>query len=55
MKHYHGSYKKHFYFEGWYSKHQGENHTLAMIPGVQFDQFGSHSAFIQVITLLFRC
>lgn len=36
-------------FEGWYLKHQKGDHTLALIPGVQFGRQG-RSAFIQVIS-----
>ncbi len=45
-----GSNKTHSYFEGWYFKHQSEGHTLALIPGVNFDSSGKKSAFVQVIT-----
>ncbi|HPO04317.1 MAG TPA: tocopherol cyclase family protein [Bacillota bacterium] len=38
------------FFEGWYFKHQNEEETIAFIPGVQTDEEGNSSAFIQVIT-----
>lgn len=49
MVYYHGMGKSKNYFEGWYLKHQNENETLAVIPGIQMDSFGKKSAFIQVI------
>lgn len=38
------------YFIGWYFKHQKKKNTISLIPGIQFDDSGSASAFIQVIT-----
>ncbi|HEX3037617.1 MAG TPA: tocopherol cyclase family protein [Oscillospiraceae bacterium] len=50
MTNFHGANKTHSYFEGWYFKHQGKEHTVSFIPGVNFDSQGKKSAFIQVIT-----
>ncbi len=48
---YHGWGKSRRYFEGWYVKlvDAGEQHALAVIPGISFDADGSTHAFIQVL------
>lgn len=50
MKCFHGEGKKFAYFKGWYFKHQRKKRTICFIPGIQRDQYGGSSAFIQVIT-----
>jgi len=50
MSEFHGAHKSHSYFEGWYFKHQNGGHTIAFIPGVNYDEQGRKSAFVQVIT-----
>lgn len=50
MNNYHGNKKPGPFFEGWYLKHQQGEATLAVIPGVNFDEEGKRFAFIQVIT-----
>lgn len=50
MTQFHGLTAKGPYFEGWYFKHQAGDHTLALIPGVQYDKAGHRTAFIQVLT-----
>lgn len=32
MRNFHGKYKTHPFFEGWYLKHQGNGTTIAFIP-----------------------
>lgn len=49
MKCFHGDGKTISYFEGWYFKHQRKKKTICFIPGVQMDEEGRASAFIQVI------
>lgn len=51
MLYYHGKKKYRNFFEGWYFKHQNEEHTISFIPGVQMDENSCSTAFIQVITL----
>lgn len=50
MGEFHGAHKSHSYFEGWYFKHQNEGHTVAFIPGVNYEEAGKKSAFVQLIT-----
>lgn len=50
MRSYHCDKKNKSFFEGWYFKHQNGEKTIAFIPGVQADDKGKRSAFIQVIT-----
>lgn len=50
MSEFHGAHKSRSYFEGWYFKHQNGEHTVAFIPGVNYDDQGRKSAFVQVIT-----
>lgn len=47
---YQGLGKKCSYFEGWYFKHVCGSRLLALIPGIQMDQDGRRSAFIQIIS-----
>lgn len=44
------AFRKRPYFEGWYFKHQMNNHIISIIPGRQQDTDGSSTAFIQIIT-----
>lgn len=37
------------FFIGWYFKHQNQTETLAFIPGLQIDEQGNRSSFLQVI------
>lgn len=50
MNNFHGRYRSHSYFEGWYFKHQSDTDEIAFIPGVNFTEKGEKKAFIQVIT-----
>ncbi len=50
MSEFHGTRKNRSYFEGWYFKHQNQGHTVAFIPGINYDENGIKSAFVQVIT-----
>ncbi|MEO1769576.1 tocopherol cyclase family protein [Candidatus Enterococcus ferrettii] len=46
---YHGEEKKHSFFEGWYLKHQVDQHAYAFIPGISIEKDGSKHPFIQII------
>ncbi|MBO1305885.1 hypothetical protein JZO70_06925 [Enterococcus sp. 669A] len=46
---YHGEKKQHSFFEGWYLKHQIDQHTYAFIPGISIEKNGSKHPFIQII------
>lgn len=50
MQIFHGTHKSRSFFEGWYFKHQCKGRTVAFIPGINMDEQGKKSAFIQVIT-----
>jgi hypothetical protein len=50
MSDFQGADKTRSYFEGWYFKHQNGTDTVAFIPGVDYDERGRKSAFVQVIT-----
>lgn len=45
-----GNNKKRKYFEGWYFKNTNEEYTISFIPGINIDEKGNKSAFIQVIS-----
>ncbi|MGM0213944.1 tocopherol cyclase family protein [Enterococcus sp. AZ109] len=46
---YHGEKKQQSFFEGWYLKHQIDQHTYAFIPGISLEKDGSRQPFIQII------
>jgi len=50
MSDFHGGRKKRSYFEGWYFKHQAGENSISLIPGINMNETGKRSAFIQVIT-----
>lgn len=50
MTNFHGYNKKKNFFEGWYFKHVSGDKTIAFIPGVNIDEGGNKSAFIQIIS-----
>lgn len=50
MGEFHGVHKSRSYFEGWYFKHQADGNAIAFIPGVNYEESGKKSAFVQVIT-----
>ncbi|MDF2567784.1 MAG: hypothetical protein K0R90_1240, partial [Oscillospiraceae bacterium] len=50
MRSFNGTNKNKKYFEGWYFKHSKGNQVMALIPGINVDENGVKSAFIQVIT-----
>lgn len=50
MKQFHGTHKKHSFFEGWYLKHQNEDTTISFIPAFHIDSKGASSLSIQIIT-----
>lgn len=50
MNSFHGSRKKHSYFEGWYLKQQNSGETLALIPAYHISRKGEPSASLQIIT-----
>lgn len=50
MKNFNGSNKTKSYFEGWYFKHQVGEEVISFIPGMNIDDKGEKTAFIQVIT-----
>lgn len=50
MKQFHGFYKKHSFFEGWYLKHRRGNDSIAFIPAFHLDKKGNPSCSLQVIT-----
>lgn len=50
MKQFHGSHKKHSFFEGWYLKHQQQDCIISLIPAFHLDSSGKPSSSIQVIT-----
>lgn len=50
MTNFHGANQTKSFFEGWYFKHQTKNEIIAFIPGINMDDTGKKSAFIQIIT-----
>lgn len=50
MKQFHGKYKKHSFFEGWYLKHQNNETSICFIPAFHVSSEGEKSLSIQVIT-----
>ena len=50
MRSFHGQDKERSFFEGWYFKHQSEQCMLALIPGMNVNESGEKSAFIQIVT-----
>lgn len=50
MKQFHGTHKKHSFFEGWYLKHQNKDTTISFIPAYHIDSKGASSLSIQIIT-----
>ena len=42
--------RKKSFFEGWYFKHQYNNFSISLIPGINISKVGEKYAFIQVIT-----
>ena len=42
--------RKKSFFEGWYFKHQYNNFSISLIPGINISKAGEKYAFIQVIT-----
>ncbi|MDD3414420.1 MAG: tocopherol cyclase family protein [Lachnospiraceae bacterium] len=42
--------KKKSYFEGWYLKHQKDDHVICFIPAINIDNKGKRSGSIQIIT-----
>ena len=50
MTNFHGTQHKHSFFEGWYLKHQYNNHTLCVIPAFHINSKGDATASIQIIT-----
>jgi len=50
MRYFHGLKGKKNSYEGWYFKHQGKKHSLALIPSVCTDELGKPSAQLQVVT-----
>lgn len=50
MTNFHGTNKKHSFFEGWYLKHQTEHTSIALIPAYHVDKLGTPSASIQIVT-----
>ncbi len=49
ISYFHGTNKRHAYFEGWYFKHHGDGGTLACIPGMNVDAQGCRQAFLQIL------
>lgn len=50
MRNFHGKYKTHPFFEGWYLKHQGNGTTIAFIPSFHVCKDKKRYAQIQVVT-----
>lgn len=50
MRNFHGNYKTHSFFEGWYLKHQAQGKTIAFIPSFHIGKNKKRFAQIQVIT-----
>lgn len=50
MRYFHGVKGKKNSYEGWYFKHQGKNHSLALIPSICTDESGKPSAQVQIVT-----
>lgn len=50
MRNFHGKYKTHPFFEGWYLKHQSKDTTIAFIPSFHICKDRKRYAQIQVVT-----
>lgn len=50
MRNFHGKYKTHTFFEGWYLKHQNSDTTIAFIPSYHICKDKKRYAQIQVVT-----
>ncbi len=48
-KHFHGAAHKRAFFEGWYLKHQSQEHTLILIPSWHVDATGAAYGSLQMI------
>lgn len=50
MKQFHGTGKRHSFFEGWYLKHQTEDVTISFIPAFHMSSNGIPGVSIQILT-----